>query len=141
MLWPLINFYTFHHLVDSYRNTIFEWAVGFRYDNITVKLVLGKKNLACRRPIASQANFSSHGLIFEVKKFPYNLPETRPIWKSYTPTESNASINLTFRNLIFKYNFLLTSIRKVVCRGPLPFSNVRFLRQKPRGLKLGLQLC
>ena len=72
MRWPLRNFYTFDHVLDSYRNTIFEWAVGFRYDNITVKLVLGKKNLACRRPTASQASFSSHGLIFEVKKFPFS---------------------------------------------------------------------
>ena len=31
MQWPLRNFYTFHHLFDSYRNTISKWAVGFMY--------------------------------------------------------------------------------------------------------------
>ena len=32
MRWPLRNFYTFNYLVDSYRNTISEWA-SFRYGN------------------------------------------------------------------------------------------------------------
>ena len=50
--WPLRNFYTFHHLVDSYRNTISEWAVGFRYGNFTLKLARGKKSLASRGPTA-----------------------------------------------------------------------------------------
>jgi hypothetical protein len=39
MRWLLRNFYTFNHLVDSYRNTISEWAVGFRYGNFTVTSV------------------------------------------------------------------------------------------------------
>jgi len=46
-------------LVDSYRNTISEWAVGFRYENFTLKLARGKKSLAI------------------------SIPETRPIQKSY----------------------------------------------------------
>ena len=46
MRWPLRNFYTFNHLFDSYRNTISEWAVGFRYGNFTLKLARGKKSLA-----------------------------------------------------------------------------------------------
>jgi hypothetical protein len=37
----LKNVYTSHHLVDSYRNTISEWAVGFRYQNFTLKLARG----------------------------------------------------------------------------------------------------
>ena len=42
MQWPLRNFYTFNHLVDSYRNTIVEWAMGFSYGNFTLKLARGK---------------------------------------------------------------------------------------------------
>jgi hypothetical protein len=41
----LINFYTFNHLVDPYRNTISKWAVGFRYGNFTIKLAMGRKVL------------------------------------------------------------------------------------------------
>jgi hypothetical protein len=41
-----------NHLVDSYRNTISEWAVGFRYGNFTLKLALGKKSLASHGPTA-----------------------------------------------------------------------------------------
>jgi hypothetical protein len=48
----LRNFYTFNHLVDSYRNTISEWAVGFSYGNCTLKLARGKKSLASRGPTA-----------------------------------------------------------------------------------------
>jgi hypothetical protein len=36
-------------LVDSYRNTISEWAVGFRYGNFTL-FNRGKKSLASRGP-------------------------------------------------------------------------------------------
>ena len=61
MHWPLRNFYTFHHLVDSYRNTISEWTVGFRYGNFTLKL--------------------ARGLIFGGEEI--SVPETRPIRKSY----------------------------------------------------------
>ena len=44
MRWPLRNFYTFNHLVDSYRITISEWAVAFRqYGNFTLKLDLGRQ--------------------------------------------------------------------------------------------------
>ena len=46
------KFYTFHHLVDSYRNTISEWAMGFRYGNFTLKLAREKKSLASRGPTA-----------------------------------------------------------------------------------------
>ena len=52
MRWPLRNFYTFNHLVDSYRNTISERAMGFRYGNFTLKLARGKKSLASRGPTA-----------------------------------------------------------------------------------------
>ena len=54
MRWPLRNFYTFHHLVDSYRNTISEWAVGFRYRNFTLKLARGKKSLAREKASAKR---------------------------------------------------------------------------------------
>ena len=37
--------YTFNHLVDSYRNTISEWAVGFRYGNFTLKLIFGGEEI------------------------------------------------------------------------------------------------
>jgi hypothetical protein len=69
MGWPLRNFYTFNYLVDSYRNTISEWAVDFRYGNFTLKSVHGKKSIA------------SSGLIFGGKEI--FIPETRPIQKSY----------------------------------------------------------
>ena len=49
-------------MVDSNRNTISEWVVGFRY-----------------RPW--EANFSSLWLIFGGEEI--SIPETRPIWKSY----------------------------------------------------------
>ena len=52
MRWPLSNFYMFNQLVDSYRNTISEWALGFRYGNFTLKLGRGKKSLASRGPMA-----------------------------------------------------------------------------------------
>jgi hypothetical protein len=61
MRWPLRNLYTFNHLVDSYRNTISEWAVGFRHGNFTLKL--------------------ARGLIFGGEEI--SIPETRPIRKSY----------------------------------------------------------
>ena len=54
-------FYTFHHLVDSYRNTISEWAMGFRHGNFASKLV--------------------RGLIFGGEKI--SIPESRLIPKSY----------------------------------------------------------
>ena len=41
MRWQLRNFYTLHHLDDSYRNTISGWAVGFTYGNFTLKLGRG----------------------------------------------------------------------------------------------------
>ena len=115
------------------------FQVGF---NFTVKLALGKKNLASRRPWSlgdklffpwdhfwKWRNFHTY-----LKLGPFGNP-------TFPMSQMHQDLNPTFRNLIFKKKFLLTSIRKVVCRGPLPFSNVRFLRQKPRGLKLGLQLC
>ena len=52
MQWPLRNFYTLNHLVDSYSNTITKWAVGFRYGNFTLKLARGRKSLAFRGPTA-----------------------------------------------------------------------------------------
>ena len=38
--------------IDSYRNKISEWAMGFRYGNFTLKLARGKKSLASRGPTA-----------------------------------------------------------------------------------------
>jgi hypothetical protein len=72
MRWPLKHFYTFNHMVDSYRNTISKWTVGFRYGNFTLKLAHGKKSLASR------------GLIFGCEEI--SIPETRPIRKSYIST-------------------------------------------------------
>ena len=84
MRWPLRNFYTFYHLVDSYRNTITEWAVGFRYGNFTLKLARGKKSLASR------------GLIFGGEEI--SIPETWPIQKSYiyVPCKSAGFLNVIF---------------------------------------------
>ena len=69
-------------MVNSYRNTISEWAVVFRYENFFIprvekasKISPWEKNLASRGPTAL-------GLIFEdfsslgMKKFPY--PKTGP---------------------------------------------------------------
>ena len=64
MRWPLRNFYTFYHLVDSYRNTISKWAVGFGYGNFTLKLARGKQKPCLPRAYGPWANF-------KVKKFPY----------------------------------------------------------------------
>jgi hypothetical protein len=72
---PLRNFYTFDHLVDSYRNTISSLAAGFRYGNYTLKLACGKKSLASHRPW--EASFSSRGLILEGEKI--SILETLPI--------------------------------------------------------------
>ena len=63
-----------YHLVDSYRNTISKWAVGFRYGNFTLKLARGKKSLASR------------GLIFGGEEI--SIPETQPIRKSYIQYKS-----------------------------------------------------
>ena len=36
---------TFDHLVDSYRNTISECAMGFKYEKFSLKLARVKKSL------------------------------------------------------------------------------------------------
>jgi hypothetical protein len=55
-----------------YRNTISEWAVGFKYGNFTLKLTCGKKSLASRGPKALRKQAFLHvGKFLEVKKFPY----------------------------------------------------------------------
>ena len=72
-------------LVNSYRNTISEWAVVVRYENFFIprvkkssKISPWEKNLASRGPTAlGRARFFTRGLIFEgfstlgMKKFPY----------------------------------------------------------------------
>ena len=72
-------------MVNSYRNTISEWAVVFRYENFFIprvekasKISPWEKNLASRRPTAlGRTKFFALGLIFEdfptlgMKKFPY----------------------------------------------------------------------
>ena len=84
-------------LVNSYRNTISEWAVGFRYGNFFIPWV--EKNLkispwegkSClpRAYGPWEASFSSRGLIFGGFFNPWDeeipIPETRPIRKSYIP--------------------------------------------------------
>jgi hypothetical protein len=84
MRWPLRNFYTFNHLVDSYRNTISEWAVGFRYRNFTLKSALGPK-------ARGRQGFSSRGLIFGGEEI--SIPETRPIRKSYIYLVQNLKLS------------------------------------------------
>jgi hypothetical protein len=76
--WPLRNFYTFNHLVVSYRNTISEWAVGFGYGNFTLKLARGKKSLAYG---LWEAGFFSRELNFGGEEI--SIPESRPVRKSY----------------------------------------------------------
>jgi hypothetical protein len=61
------KFLTFHYLVDSYRNTISEWA-GFQVWKFHLKISPWEKK-ACR------------GLIFGGEEI--SIPETRPIRKSY----------------------------------------------------------
>ena len=72
-------------LVNSYRNTISEWAVVVRYENFFIprvkkssKISPWEKNLASRGPTAlGRTKFFARGLIFEdfstlgMKKFPY----------------------------------------------------------------------
>jgi hypothetical protein len=85
-------------LVNSYRNTISEWAMVFRYENFFIlrvenssKISPWEKNLASRGPTAlGRAIFFALGLIFEgfstlgIKKFPYlkNDPFGNPILPS-----------------------------------------------------------
>jgi hypothetical protein len=82
-------------LVNSYRNTISEWAVGFRYGNFFIPW--GEKNLKIsqweekayllRAYSPWEESFSSRGLIFGGFFNPWDeeisIPETRPIRKSY----------------------------------------------------------
>ena len=77
MRWPY--FYTFHNLVDSYRNTITEGAVGVRYGNFTLKLAQRKKSLAYSGPavLGRQAFLP----IFGDEEI--SIPESQPIRKSY----------------------------------------------------------
>ena len=83
MRWPLRNFYTFNHLVDSYRNTISEWAVCFRYGNFTL----------------------AQAYIFEGEQI--SILETWLIRKSFTfDPSTNGNFEkryLTFRNLLGYY--------------------------------------
>ena len=74
MRWPLRNFNTFNHLVDSYRNTISELAVGFRYGYLTLKLAGRKKSLVscvCEPMALGSQDFLPVGKFLEVKKYPY----------------------------------------------------------------------
>ena len=93
MKWQMRKFYTFNHLVDSYRNTISEWAVGFRYQNFTSKFAHGNKSLA------------SSGLIFVGEEI--SIPETQPIQKSYISLISESPSNLLPS---------LTTIFSIICR-------------------------
>ena len=74
-------------MVNSYRNTISEWAVVVRYENFFIprvkkssKISPWEKNLASRGPTAL-------GLIFEDFSTPWDeeisIPEKRLIRKSY----------------------------------------------------------
>ena len=82
-------------LVNSYRNTISKWALGFRYRNFFILRV--EKNLKIS-PWEGNSNLpraygpwedrvSSLGLIFGGFFNPWDeeisIPETRPIQKSY----------------------------------------------------------
>ena len=84
-------------LVNSYRNTISKWALGFRYRNFFIPRV--EKNLKIS-PWEGNSNLpraygpwedrvSSLGLIFGGFFNPWDeeisIPETRPIRKSYIP--------------------------------------------------------
>ena len=82
MQWPIRNFYIFNHLVNSYKNTISEWAVGFRYENFTLKLARGYKSLA------------SCGLIFVGEEI--SIPETQPIFLSESPLNLLPSLTTIF---------------------------------------------
>ena len=91
-------------MVNSYRNTISEWAVVVRYENFFIprvkkssKISPWEKNLASRGPTAlGRTRFFALGLIFEdfstlgMKKFPYlkNGPFGNPIFLKQK-TESN----------------------------------------------------
>ena len=95
-------------LVNSYRNTISKWALGFRYRNFFIPRV--EKNLKIS-PWEGNSNLpraygpwedrvSSLGLIFGGFFNPWDeeisIPETRPIRKSYISrlTEVDSIANL-----------------------------------------------
>ena len=88
-------------LVNSYRNTISKWALGFRYRNFFIPRV--EKNLKIS-PWEGNSNLpraygpwedrvSSLGLIFGGFFNPWDeeisIPETRPIRKSYISFHSS----------------------------------------------------
>jgi hypothetical protein len=82
-------------LVNSYRNTISEWAVGFRYGNFVIprvekplKISPWERNSYLPRAYGPwEERVSSRGLIFGDFFNPWDeeisIPETRPIRKSY----------------------------------------------------------
>ena len=65
MRWPLRNLYTFHRLVDSYRNTIFQMGRGFQVWRFHLKVSL-REEKPCLPQVYDpwEASFSSRGLIF-----------------------------------------------------------------------------
>ena len=58
------KFLYLHHSVDSYSNTISEWAMAFSYGNFNLTLPLGPKALG-------RQTFILVGKFLEVKKFSY----------------------------------------------------------------------
>ena len=94
MQWPLRNFYTFHHLVDFYRNTISEWAFGmgsgFQVWKLHLKNSLWGNKSCLLGPTYSpwEASFSSCGLIFGGEEI--SISETRPMPSYNLGTNSKA---------------------------------------------------
>ena len=110
-------------LVNSYRNTISKWALGFRYRNFFIPRV--EKNLKIS-PWEGNSNLpraygpwedrvSSLGLIFGGFFNPWDeeisIPETRPIRKSYIlpnyeQTNLKTAIVITYKNINCRINCL-----------------------------------
>ena len=110
----IFHFKQKYRSVNSYRNTISEWAVIFRYENFFIprvekssKISPWEKNLASRGPTAlGRTRFFALGLIFEdfstlgMKKFPYlkNGPFGNPIFQFQEEGLIQAQFNLLSEN-------------------------------------------
>ena len=105
-------------MVNSYRNTISEWAVVVRYENFFIprvekssKISPWEKNLASRGPTAlGRTRFFALGLIFEdfstlgMKKFPYlkTGPFGNPIFFTHSiKLPFDAEVDEKFLNVIY----------------------------------------
>ena len=128
MRWPLRNFYTFNHLVDSYKNTISEWAMGFRYENFTLKLPHGKKVLppAGLQPLGGKLFFFPWANFWSWKNF-------------YTWNSAHSEILYSFPRVRNNY-FFSDFTKNNFCRRECAFFTKVEVRKvkKPRQINVSL---